>query len=151
MKGEIYNYVLYSKIGTGTTSNKSYFINWGNMPDSRYKLTFTCACQELTISNTSQQPSVFINELGVSNNILCAPPTSSGSYNSGFIGTLSTLIHNGDQQLTTINANPPSFLRSKPRENIITVRIRENTETINTDYDVMDNYTMILSFEQLDD
>jgi hypothetical protein len=154
MKGEIYNYILYSKIGTGSTSNKSFFVDWGRMPESRYKMTFTCSCQSFTIDDTTEQPSVFINELGISNNILCPSPTSSGGLNSGFIGTLSTVINDSgtdNQQLTTIHANPPSFLRSKPREYTITVRIHKNTAVLNANYEVMDNYTMILSFEQLDD
>lgn len=154
MKGEIYNYILYSTIGTGATNNKSYFVDWGKMPESRYKMTFTCTCQSLSIVDANDQPSIFINELGISNNVLCPPPTSSGGLNSGFIGTLSTVINDSGtetQQLTTINANPPSFLRSKPRENIITVRIHKNTAAITANYDNMHNYTLILSFEQLDE
>ena len=28
MKGEIYNFVLFSDIGTGTVANKYFFVDW---------------------------------------------------------------------------------------------------------------------------
>ena len=32
MKGEIYNFILHSDIGTGTVASKSYFVNWNILP-----------------------------------------------------------------------------------------------------------------------
>ena len=40
MKGEIYNFILFSDIGTGTVASKSYFIDWNRLPESRYKLRY---------------------------------------------------------------------------------------------------------------
>ncbi len=37
MKGEIYNFVLFSSIGDGTVANKSFLIDWSILPESRYK------------------------------------------------------------------------------------------------------------------
>ena len=39
MKGEIYNFILFSDIGTGTVANKYFFVDWNRLPESRYKLT----------------------------------------------------------------------------------------------------------------
>ena len=42
MKGEIYNFILFSDIGTGTSvPAKSFFVDRNRLPDSRYKLSFT--------------------------------------------------------------------------------------------------------------
>ena len=53
---------------------------------------------------------------------------------------------------TSIIDNPPSFLRSRPRDNQIIVNIRQNLATQTTAYTPLPTrYTLILSFEQLDD
>ncbi len=42
MKGEIYNFILHSDIGTSTTvASESFFVDWNRLPESRYKLTFS--------------------------------------------------------------------------------------------------------------
>ena len=55
MKGEIYNFVLFSSIGDGTVANKSFFVDWSILPESRYKLTFSFASSNLTISQRQNQ------------------------------------------------------------------------------------------------
>ena len=50
MKGEIYNFILFSDIGTGTVANKYFFVNWNRLPESRYKLTFSFVSSTLTVS-----------------------------------------------------------------------------------------------------
>ena len=53
---------------------------------------------------------------------------------------------------TNITDNPPSYLRGRPNANQITVRIHRNNAIIETDYTPLpDKYTLILSFEQLED
>ena len=52
MKGEIYNFILHSDIGTGTVASKSYFVDWNKLPDSRYKLTFSFTSSTLTVATT---------------------------------------------------------------------------------------------------
>ncbi len=52
MKGEIYNFILFSYIGTGTVADKYYFVDWNRLPDSRYKLTFAFTSSTLTIATT---------------------------------------------------------------------------------------------------
>ena len=50
MKGEIYNFILPSDIGTGTSvASKTYFIDWNRIPNSRYKLTFSFTSSTLTL------------------------------------------------------------------------------------------------------
>lgn len=149
MKGEIYNFVLYSDIGSGTVASKSYFINWGRLPDSRYKVTFAFSSSTLVVATTFDGM-LFIPELGCVNNTIVNSPNDNGTYYNGFIGLLrnynTNYIENG------ILDNPPSFLRCKPNCNQITVHIHQNTSTIQTAYTPLPaRYTLIISLEQLDD
>jgi hypothetical protein len=150
MKGEIYNFVFYSDIGSGTVASKSYFVDWGMLPNSRYKVTFSFTSSTLTIA-TAFDAMLFIPELGCSNNTIVYSPTGNSAYYNGFIGiirnyTVTTYLE------TNIIDNPPSFLRSRPNSNQITVHIHQNTSTIETAYTPLPaRYTLVLSLEQLDD
>jgi hypothetical protein len=150
MKGEIYNFVFYSDIGSGTVASKSYFVNWGRLPESRYKVIFSFTSSTLTI-DTAYDAMLFIPDLGCSNNTIVNSPNGNTAYYNGFIGiirnyTVTTYLE------TNINDNPPSFLRSKPTSNQITVHIHDNTSPLETAYSPLPaRYTLILSLEQLDD
>jgi len=150
MKGEIYNFVLFSSIGDGTVANKSFFVDWSILPESRYKLTFSFASSTLT-NSTTYEAMLFINEIGCSNNIVCMGPYGSTANNAGFIG----IIRDSSNQSyfsTSVNDNPPSYLRGRPSANQITVRIHRNNAIIETDYTPLpDKYTLILSLEHLED
>ena len=51
-----------------------------------------------------------------------------------------------------INDNPPSFLKNKPATNQVNVKIHRNNSSLNIDYSPLpDKYTLVLSFEQLDE
>ena len=150
MKGEIYNFVLYSDIGSGTVASKSYFINWGNLPESRYKVTFSFTSSTLTIATTFDAM-LFIPDLGCSNNTIVNSPTGDNAYYNGFIGIIRNYAVTTYLE-TNIIDNPPSFLRSRPNSNQITVHIHQNTTAIQTAYTPLPaRYTLILSLEQLDD
>jgi hypothetical protein len=149
MKGEIYNFVFYSDIGSGTVASKSYFVDWGRLPESRYKVTFSFTSSTLTVATTFDGM-LFIPELGCSNNTIVSSSTGNGAYYNGFIGLLrnysTNYIENG------ILDNPPSFLRSRPNCNQIAVHIHQNTSAIQTAYTPLPaRYTLVLSLEQLDD
>ena len=150
MKGEIYNFVFYSDIGSGTVASKSYFVNWGRLPESRYKVIFSFTSSTLTI-DTAYDAMLFIPDLGCSNNTIVNSPNGNTAYYNGFIGiirnyTVTTYLE------TNINDNPPSFLRSKPTSNQITVHIHDNTSPLETAYSPLPaRYTLVLSLEQLDD
>ena len=150
MKGEIYNFVLFSAIGDGTVANKSFFVDWSILPESRYKLTFSFASSTL-VNSTAYEAMLFINEIGCSNNVLCMGPFSSTANNAGFIGIIRDNINMGYLS-TNITDNPPSYLRGRPTANQITVRIHRNNALIETDYSPLpDKYTLTLSLEQLED
>ena len=151
MKGEIYNFILHSDVGTGTSvANKTYFIDWNRIPNSRYKLTFSFTSSTLTIA-TAFDAILYINELGCCNNTTCMGQFGSTSLNSGFIGILRNYTATTYFE-TSIIDNPPSFLRSRPNTNQVTVNIRQNLATQITAYTPLPTrYTLILSFEQLDD
>ena len=151
MKGEIFNFILHSDIGVGTSvANEYFFVNWNILPESRYKLTFAFTSSTLTIA-TAFDAMLYISELGCSNNITCMPPSGSTAYNAGFIGIIRNYTATTYLETNTID-NPPSYLRSRPRDNQINVRIHQNLSTTGTDYTPLPTrYTLILSFEQLDE
>ena len=151
MKGEIYNFILHSDIGVGTSvANEYFFVNWNILPESRYKLTFAFTSSTLAIA-TAFDAILYISELGCSNNITCMPPSGSTAYNAGFIGIIRNYTATTYLETNTID-NPPSYLRSRPRDNQINVRIHQNLSTTGTDYTPLQaRYTLILSFEQLDE
>ena len=151
MKGEIYNFILFSDIGTGTSvANKFYFVDWSRLPESRYKLTFNFTSSTLTAA-TAFDAMLYINELGCSNNVICFAPSGSTAQNAGFIGFIRNYSAIAYLEVNIID-NPPSYLRSRPRDNQINVRIHQNLVTQTTDYTPLPaRYTIILSLEQLDD
>ena len=149
MKGEIFNFILFSDIGTGTVASKSYFVNWNILPESRYKLTFSFTSSTLTVATTFDAM-LYIPELGCVNNTIINSPSGINAYYNGCIGILRNVTVNYID--TNIIDNPPSFLRSKPRENQISVHIHQNTSTIQTASTPLPaRYTLILSLEQLDE
>ena len=149
MKGEIYNFVLFSEIGSGTVADKSFFVNWSILPESQYKLTFSFASSNLA-NSTTYEAMLFINEMGCCNNIVCMGPYGSTANNAGFIGIIRDNINMGFLS-TNLTDNPPSYLRGRPTANQITVKIHCNNALIETDYTPLpDKYTLILSLEQLD-
>ncbi len=101
MKGEIYNFVLFSSIGDGTVANKSFFVDWSILPESRYKLTFSFASSTLANSKT-YEAMFFINEIGCSNNIVCMGPYGSTANNAGFIGIIEIVLINHIFQLVSM-------------------------------------------------
>ena len=151
MKGEIYNFVLFSDIGTGTSvANKFYFVDWGRLPESRYILKFNFTSSSFTPSTTFDAM-LYINEIGCSNNIICFAPSGSTAQNAGFFGFIRNYTATSYLEVNTID-NPPSYLRGRPRDNQINIRIHQNLANQTTDYTPLPaRYTIILSFEQLDD
>ena len=151
MKGEIYNFILHFDVGTGTSvASKTYFIDWNRIPNSRYKLTFSFTSSSLAIA-TAFDAMLYINELGCCNNTTCMGQFGSLSLNPGFIGILRnyTIVTYLE---TNITDNPPSYLRARPRDNQIIVNINQNLASQITAYTPLPTrYTLILSFEQLDE
>ena len=151
MKGEIYNFVLFSDIGTGTSvANKFYFVDWSRLPESRYILKFNFTSSSFTASTTFDAM-LYINEIGCSNNVICFAPSGSTAQNGGFIGFIRNYTATSYLEVNTID-NPPSYLRGRPRDNQINVRIHQNIANQTTDYTPLPaRYTIILSLEQLDE
>jgi hypothetical protein len=150
MKGEIYNFVLFSDIGTGTVANKYFFVDWNRLPDSRYKLTFSFTSSTVALATTFEAM-LYISELGCCNNTVVFAPSGISAYNAGFIGMLRDSTNAAYIQANIID-NPPSFLRNRPTANQINIRIHQNLSTLGTDYTPLPTrYTLILSFEQLDE
>ena len=151
MKGEIFNFILHSDIGGGTSvANETFFIDWNILPESRYKLTFSFTSSTLTIATTFDAI-LYIPELGCRNNITCMPATGSMAYNAGYIGILRNYSATTYLE-TNLTDYPPSYLRSRPSDKIINVKIIQNLSTTETAYTPLPaRYTLILSFEQLDD
>ena len=125
MKGEIYNFVLFSDIGTGTSvAAKSFFVDWNRLPDSRYRLSFTFTSSTLADA-TGYEAVVYIPELGCVNNTICFSQTGNAAYNAGCLGLLRDSTNAAYIQANIID-NPASFLRNRPTTNQINVKIRED-------------------------
>jgi len=78
-------------------------------------------------------------------------PSGSAAQNAGFIGIIRNYTATTYLETNTID-NPPSYLRSRPRDNQINVRIHQNLSNQTTDYTPLPTrYTLVLSLEQLDD
>ena len=151
MKGEIFNFILHSDIGGGASvANETFFIDWNILPESRYKLTFSFTSSTLTIATTFDAI-LYIPELGCRNNITVMPASGSMAYNAGYIGILRNYSATTYLE-TNITDNPPSYLRSRPSDKIINVKMIQNLSTTETAYTPLPaRYTLVLSFEQLDD
>ena len=148
MKGEIFNSILHSDIGGGASvANETFFIDWNILPVSRYKLTFSFTSSTLAIATTFDAI-LYIPELGCCNNITCMPASGSMAYNAGFIGILRNYAATTYLETNTMD-NPPSYLRSRPSDKIINVKIIQNLATTETAYTPLPaRYTLILIYYQ---
>jgi hypothetical protein len=148
--GKIYNYILNSNFGTGAlTNNKTYCVNWFNLPDDKkFKLTWS-----FTSSSFAYNPGL-INyvfcDLGQSEQIF-ATNNSLRNARHDFLGDIKLTASTGKYSIFFCNtdSNPPIFLDRKPTNNIINItivtgNIIQTQPAINPD-----NYTLILSFEEL--
>ena len=62
MVKKIYNVVLQSEIGTGTTkSNESFFYDWTQIPDVPYHVTFSFMSATIPLTSVGQIASLYVD------------------------------------------------------------------------------------------
>jgi hypothetical protein len=150
--GKIYNIILESTVGTGATNaDKSYYIDWGRLPDGPYKITFAFRASEsnhlnITVAN------IFVDLGQGMNTVIAQNPSGKPSYRSNYLGFLFvTGTGNAHMLFCDTTTNPPLYIDRKPNNNNVLVEINTNTAPFNTDFGgEVGNYTLILSFEKQD-
>jgi hypothetical protein len=149
--GKIYNVILNSNFGTGAlTNNKSYCVNWSNIPDDKkLKLTWSFTSSSNFAYNPGLINYVFC-DIGQPEQIFA---TNNSLRNARYdcLGSMKLTASTGKYAIFACDtrANPPLFLDKRPSNNILTItivtgNIIQTQPAINPD-----NYTLILSFEEL--
>ena len=148
MAKRIYNVVLQSAIGDGTTtSNETFFYDWTQIPDVPYYVSFTFASAVVALTSTGQVASLYV-DLSQSNNQL-ATSQSSGpvAYKGQFLGNLLYgLVGANNYVYAESNTNPQTYLNGRPKSNNFTVGIYSIPTTEYTP--VPGLYSLILSFQE---
>ena len=150
--GKIYNIILESSVGTGASSkNKSYYIDWGRLPDGPYKITFAFRTTETAHLNATVA-NIFVDLGQGMNTVIAQNPSASSTFRSDYLGfLLVTGTGNGHILFCDTTTNPPLYIDQKPNNNNVLVQINTNTAPFDTDFGgEVGNYTLILSFEKQD-
>ena len=150
--GKIYNIILESTVGTGGFNHtKSYYIDWGRLPDGPYKITFAFRASEsnhlnITVAN------IFVDLGQGMNTVIAQNQSALSSYRSNYLGFLFvTGTGNAHMLFCETTTNPPLYIDQKPNNNNVLVEINTNTAPFDTDFGgEVGNYTLILSFEKQD-
>ena len=149
MVKKIYNVVLQSEIGTGTTgSNESFFYDWTQIPDVPYSVTFSFMSATIALTSAAQIASLYI-DLSQSYNQLATGQTGAQSaYRGQFLGNLMYLGVAAQNFLyAEIKTNPPTYLNGRPKNNNFAVEVH-NSPT--QDYAPAPGvYCLVLSFQEI--
>ncbi len=153
--GKIYNVVLNSGQGTVLTDSRtvSFSYDWSRLPEKRYKLTFMFMTSLFTTTNVNVC-NIYV-DLGQSNTLFASPTTGSvttSGYN--YLGACRYSGTGANQWLfADENFNVPHYLRNRPTANQFTVYLLNN-DSARSFYSATTypgNFTLTLSFEELDD
>ena len=143
---ESYNvYIDSNQASLATDGNiaNEYYINWASiMPEGSYKVSFSFVSQSDDIYDGAEIVSVFCN-LGGNNQFKAG---SSSTTVIGFLSIINIAVASSYlyAELTT---NPHVYLKQRPNENELTVRICDGLDTITSIYSL--HYCMILHFERI--
>ena len=123
--GRIYNVLFNSAKGTGTVESKTYYFDWGMMPQGEYKGSFSFISDSGV--TTVACCNIFM-DLGQELSYSAMSPTgeqlSSGYY---YIGSAAvTGIGANSNLYSTAQDNPPFSVLGRPSQNQVTIRILQN-------------------------
>ena len=126
----------------GNVANE-YYINWASiLPDGSYNVSFSFISRSDDIYIGVDIPNVFCN-LGGRNQFKA---NGSAINVLGFLSTVNIAIDNS-YLYAELTANPKVYLKQRPNENTLTVRICDG---MNTDLTIPTvQYSMVLHFEKL--
>ena len=151
-----FNIVLNSQqVSTSSSGNPNdctYEFNWTNIPQGKYKMSFSYKGQNNSDFVSNDSPQIFLS-LGTVPSVYQASGAN-GSVVSNWIGSLHAETHAAAQVVFFANIldNPEVYYESLPTSGPIRVQVyRANFTTIFTTNAGSDlaNYVMCLSFEQV--
>jgi len=152
--GRIYNYIFNASFGSGVNNNKSFFVDWDRLPDNKsFKLTFTFSTLQ-TNNLFTQLPNLYCN-LGQNYDILVN--SNGDNLRGGYLGFLQPIGFSTGAGVTTYTGfmantttNPPIFLDRRPQNTQVTIEIKSSTSTNTAYLTSLSDYTLVLSFEELE-
>ena len=151
--GKIYNIILESTVGTGIYNHtKTFYIDWGRLPQGEYKITFAFNSSEVITVNATV-PNIFIDLGQGFNTFIAQNSIASSSYRSSYLGfLLATGTGDGNSFYCDATTNPPVYIDNRPTNNNFLVEIRRNTAPFEENYNdpEIGQYTLILSFHKQD-
>lgn len=156
--GKIFTCVFVSSIGVGTdTDIHSYFYDWSQLPESKYKVSFTFVSGTLNVITNAYQCNLFCDLGQGANMTIASSSTSSQNYSCSFLGCLQVRELAGGVGVyepylvadTTTNA--PLYLDCRPKNNNVVISLLQTiTATGGAAYvPVSGPYTMILTLEMV--
>ena len=149
MVKKIYNVVLQSDIGNGTTtSGETFFYDWTQLPDVPYKVNFSFVSGIVAaMTSVGQYASVYIDLSQSYNQLATAQTGAQSAYKGQFLGNLYYLaVTAGNTLYAETNSNPTTHLNGRPRNNNFTVAILSTTTTEFTP--TSGPYCLVLSFQE---
>jgi len=151
--GKSYNIILESTVGTGGANyGKSYYIDWGRLPQGKYKVSFAFTSAVVATVNATVA-NLFVDLGQGLNTFIAQNPSASSSYRHNYLGfLLQTGTGAGNSLYSDAFINPPVYIDQLPTNNTVVVEIRKNTAPFDSYYDAPDvgQYTLILHFEKQD-
>jgi hypothetical protein len=159
--GKIYNYVLNSQIASTTAGNtvgEKFFIDWTQMDNTPYKVTFSFMSAN-QVSTNAQVANIYcdLGQGATTTMVGSGFPTGINSdfgFRSGFLGNLEVRSYtnstptSGSYLYASTTTNPPIYILNRPQNNYVFIEIHQSLETQFTNYSpIPAMYSMILSFE----
>ena len=120
MVKKIYNVVLQSDIGNGTTtSGETFFYDWTQLPDVPYKVNFSFVSGIVAaMTSAGQYASLYIDLSQSYNQLATAQTGAQSGYKGQFLGNLFYLTVTAANTLyAETNSNPTTYLNGRPRNN----------------------------------
>jgi hypothetical protein len=157
--GRIYTVVFQSAIGAGISNNETFFYDWSQLEEGKYKCSFSFM--------SGHNPASFVDgnnvanlfcDLGQGSNVVIASNSSGLNYLSSYIGSLETrtIATAGvgtyvSYYYASTSTNPSFFIDCKPRNNIVNIYMATNGSNQSTAFTpVSGPYTLTLQLEKQD-
>ena len=149
----VLNSQLVSASSSGNPNDCTYEFNWSNIPQGKYKMSFSYKGLNNSDFVGNDSPQLFLS-LGTIPSVYQASGQN-GSVVSNYIGALNANTHSATQVVfyANIQDNPDVFFDSLPTSGPIRLQVfRSNFVTpftTVTTAQALANYVMVLSFEQV--
>ena len=149
MVKKIYNVVLQSAIGDGTTtSNETFFYDWTQIPDVPYIVTFAFMSGFIALVSVGQVASLYVDLSQSYNQLALSQSSAQNAYRGQFLGNLMYAVVAANNYLyAENNTNPETYLNGRPRNNNFAVEIHSMPTTDYTPFSSV--YCLILSFHEV--